>query len=159
MTTATTEPQICKETGLQDYEDEEDEEDIKTEERAEESEEQIKEYLKRTDTAVIFPEPVSVSGLKDCLKNDEEQEKRGHEMKSKVAGSASEYLICSCNFLARKLLLFALLLMRRCFAMLMRDPRTQYPVPSLCSPLLLSPLCPPVSPESVRSFLSPEILV
>lgn len=134
MTTATTEPQICKETGTPDYEDDEGdcaaEEDIKTEEGAEESEEQIKEYLKRTDTAVIFPEPVSVFGLKDCLKNDEDQEekKRGHEMKSKVAGSASEYLICSCNFLARKLLLFELLRLR-CFAMLC--DADAIPVPSL----------------------------
>lgn len=155
MTTATTEPQICKETGTPDYEDDEGDcaaEDIKTEERAEESEEQIKEYLKRTDTAVIFPEPVSVFGLKDCLKNDEDQEekKRGHEMRSKVAGSASEYLICSCNFLARKLLLFELLRLR-CFAMLMRS---QYPLcPALSRAVPLPhPRHPPLS-QCARSSL------
>lgn len=103
MTTTTTEPQICKETGLQDYAERDD--GIKTEDRAEENEEQIKEYLKRTDTAVIFPEPVSVSGLKDCLKNDEEQEKpeKKDDMKSKVA-SASEYSDIMLMQFSRKLL-------------------------------------------------------
>ena len=58
------------------------------------AEECIKEYLKRTDTAVIFPEPVSAFALKDdCLTSDPEQDdkKRGDQAKSKVAGSASEY--------------------------------------------------------------------
>lgn len=115
MTTATTEPQICKETGTEDYDDcddhedgEEDEEDcttredirtMRTEEESrqeQENEEQIIEYLKRSDTAVIFPEPVSVFGSKDCLADDEEQEdkKQNRETKTKVTGSASEYYCC-----------------------------------------------------------------
>lgn len=103
--TATTDSQICKQAdggpGEQDYEDDDvcssdakTRDDVEQDEE-EENEEQIKEYLNRTDTAVIFPEPVSVFGVKDCLNKDPEQDKeRGDEMRSKVTGSASEYLIC-----------------------------------------------------------------
>lgn len=106
--TATTESRICKQPETrqeEDYDDEGDDvcssgDDVKTEAR-DENEEQIKEYLNRSDTAVIFPEPVSLFGLKDSLKNEDPDQDSGNrrsdgeqEMRSKVTGSASEYLIC-----------------------------------------------------------------
>lgn len=113
---------IKTENGKQTNEVEEETDDAREEDESKERSERMKEYLKRSDTqAVIFPESVSVFGLKDCLTNDQEQDeacrKKRNDLKnsSKVAGSVSEYLIFSYQFSRSQVVVHSvLILVLRC---------------------------------------------
>ena len=140
---------IKTENGKQDEVEDEETDDAREESK---ERERMKEYLKRSDrTAVIFPESVSVFGLKDCLTNDQEQDeacrKKRNDLKnsSKVAGSVSEYLIFSCQFSRSQVVVHSVLFLFCDADALLSVRESVNPLSLLLSFFLLSILEPLVS--------------